>query len=1116
MRTNLLLVCALAFFPASAQQEPAPPGELDGEADAILERARLYALRHGEAGRIDAEERRARLAAEVARRERSPLAITGPSWISLGPTTGAGRAKSIAPHPTLAGTVYVGTADGGIWKTADGGATWTPLTEGLPDLSYGAVAVAPSSPSTIYAGTGEPDAGDSVPGIGLLKSTDGGAHWQIPATVVASGFYRLSVHPTNALEVLAATSVGALRTTDGGSTWTTSLAGTPVTDLVRHPTNPAILYGTTFVGGNQANVYKSTDSGVTWTAKMTGLPDFPPPYQRIAIAIAPSSPSILYAATGGDYSDGIGDVSHAWKSTDGGDKWVEMAAVETGVYNVRHYLSNQAWYDNAVVVSPTNPNVVLLGGLGYIQSTDGGATFAQVSGPPHVDVHDMRYQGSTLWIANDGGVYTSTNDGNTTTSRNAGLVTRQYYQLALDPGHPARTLGGSQDNGTDQRQDSAAWRNVFGSDGISCAVNTWAGEVAYATIQHGGIFRTESAGSASAPAFMRVAPRLEYAYETVPFYTLLTAAYSDPRTLYTGSDTKIYRSTDGGDSWTKLGLSGPEDGFSAIAVARSDESVLWVSGGGYLTGHGYLVGYVYRSTDGGATWTDVTVGLPSGLYVNHVEVDPKDAATAYVSLATTGGAGVYQTTDGGATWTPASTGLPLFAPQVVRVDPTSSNVLYCGTEVGVFASGDRGGSWSRYGSGLPATSVDDIRILEDRSVIRAGTHGRGAWELSIPASANHAPVAAISGPAFQTVARGTRVLFHGTVSDADGDATSGRWTFGDDWRTVPAGTGAVSASNRFDKPGRFSVSLGAKDPHGAFGTTSVTVDVPEPADDCATPAVIPGIGPFPYTLLLENQNASAQVSDPLPSCYATLNTSLWVSFTPSVAGTYVFSTCGAQLDTVMAIYQGSSACSLTASAEKACGHFPGVTPCTGTGAVDSTLTLAAGQKVLMRVSSDWLGDTGSIPVHVWQSTTAANAPRVSVVSPRSSPRTGGTVVTLEGDDLYGSPTLSFGGAAVSCQTVGFVLQCVAPPHAAGVVELVLTTTQGSTKVGNAFTYYTDLGDADADGAVNVRDVFYLINYLFAGGAAPIGPADANGDGAVTISDVFWLINYLFAAGPAPL
>ncbi|HEY6051994.1 MAG TPA: hypothetical protein VIZ58_12140, partial [Thermoanaerobaculia bacterium] len=195
-----------------AKRPAAPPVGPESEEespDLVRQRILLYLQRHGDLGRIDPERRREQVGVEYARwRERagkggkSAQGIGGSDWSSLGPTNGAGRMTALAPHPTDANTIYVGAAGGGVWKSSDAGATWTPLTEGLSDLSVGALAVAPSSPDTIYLGTGEGGyAIDFIPGIGFLKSTDGGVTWNLPSSVIATTFYRISVHPTNANEL---------------------------------------------------------------------------------------------------------------------------------------------------------------------------------------------------------------------------------------------------------------------------------------------------------------------------------------------------------------------------------------------------------------------------------------------------------------------------------------------------------------------------------------------------------------------------------------------------------------------------------------------------------------------------------------------------------------------------------------------------------------------------------------------------------------------------------------------------------------------------------------------------------------------------------------------------
>jgi hypothetical protein len=213
----------------------------------VEDRARHYLNRHGDYGRIDPLRRLRLVQQEYERRRRDrartrPLAVGGSNWTSLGPTNIAGRMTAIAPHPTVAGTLYVGAAGGGVWKTTNGGLSWVPLTDDINDLSVGAVALASSSPNTIYLGTGEGGPGaDFIPGIGLLKSMDGGATWEFPATVLATQFYRLSVSPTNPQDLVAGTNAGGFRSTDGGTTWTEVISReiySDVTDIVRSPSNP--------------------------------------------------------------------------------------------------------------------------------------------------------------------------------------------------------------------------------------------------------------------------------------------------------------------------------------------------------------------------------------------------------------------------------------------------------------------------------------------------------------------------------------------------------------------------------------------------------------------------------------------------------------------------------------------------------------------------------------------------------------------------------------------------------------------------------------------------------------------------------------------------------------
>jgi photosystem II stability/assembly factor-like uncharacterized protein len=704
-------------LPPEPQGVPEIEEDEDSESqDVFAERVELYLSQRGQHARIDPLVRLQKSRQEYERRqsvrgrlEAKATTAPGERWTSLGPTNGAGRVTSIAPHPTAIGTVYVGAAGGGVWKTQDNGTTWTPLTDDLNDLSVGAVAIAPSSPDTIYLGTGEPS---GTPGIGLVTSSDGGATWTYPTAVVARAFYRISVHPNNPQELVAGTDSGGLRSTDGGKTWSHFLGSVAVADLVRSPADSNVLFAATVA----SEVWKSVDAGVTWASRSSGLPSTK---VRLSLAMSPSNPQVLYAAAE------ISGVAHIYKSTDGGQSWLDLDTVSTNP-SAQGYMGGLGSWANALAVVAGNPEVVVAGGVVAIRSADGGATWGALPGT-HADFHDLRSQGSTLWLANDGGVWTSPDAGVTALDRNAGLVTRQYYAVANDPSVAGHILAGAQDNGTSMRTDAgSAWARLDGGDGFDCAVGTATPGVLYTSEQYGAIHRFDPGVVANAPKV--ITPPYDQS-EPRPFYTVLAVDRRSPGTIYTGS-TRVWRSTDGGDSWAPLptttaGSAWNGNAVNTIAVAPGDSSVLMVG----------KVSDVYRSADGGQTWTEADTGLPGDATINRLTIDPMNASIAYTALATTDGASVYRTTDAAAHWVPWSTGLPAAAALVVRVDPIDSTVLYCGTEVGVFRSTDQGATWSRYGQGLPASSVQDLQVSDDGSLIRIATYGRGIWELGASSSA---------------------------------------------------------------------------------------------------------------------------------------------------------------------------------------------------------------------------------------------------------------------------------------------------------------------------------------------------------------------------------------------
>ncbi|HEY3057060.1 MAG TPA: PKD domain-containing protein [Thermoanaerobaculia bacterium] len=1078
----LLLVWCCCLSGLHAGEPPALHDTDEGCPEArIVE----YLERHGDYGRIDPEimlelTRQVKASREAARF--APSAIGGSVWRSIGPTNGAGRATALALHPSITGTAIIGAAGGGAWKTTDGGQTWRVLTDDMPNLSVGAITYAPSDPSIVYLGTGEGGyAGDFIPGIGLLTSSDGGETWTLPSSVVATQFYKFIVNPSDPKNILAATNAGLLRSTNGqNGPWKEvirSLAGNAsagfgdVTDLVSDPTDAQVIYATTWdrrfwcakqkcsaeLAFQSPTVMKSVDGGDTWTQAATGLPVSTATMRvnRLAIAIAPSSPQTLYVSTSTlDNATGQ-ELSRIYKTTDGGASWSETDLSKSTSSTVLTYLGTQAWYDNVIIVSPADPNIVVAGGVVYVRTMDGGTTWARVMTNVHADAHEFRFDSAgMMWIANDGGIYTSPNSGAAASDRNTGLVTRQFYDIANDPANRNRVYGGQQDNGTIVRGDAGgtSWSGFSGGDGFACAVHSGTPAIAYSTIQFGLVLRTVTAGTIN--RVLRRTPPYDSS-ETTPFYSILMTDPHDPSTIYTVSN-RVWKSKSGGDGWVPLsiiltdGNQMPSDtSIRTMAISMSDPSVIMIALASPRR-------RVYRTTNGGASWIDVTNNLPPGRTILHLEIDPQDSHRAFAALAGTSGPSVWFTPNGGIAWEARSNGLPSFSAQTVRFDPIDSTTVYAGTDVGVYRSIDSGLSWQRFGTGMPAVSVYDVDPLNDGTILRAATHGRGVWELVIGEPPNAPPAVVVASPATSqlTVAKGTTLSFIGTISDLDLDPIDASWTFPDTWTSVKVNSGET-VKHRFDRPGRFPVGLSATDARAGIGATTVEVDVLDPADSCSAPVEIAPAGPFPYSVTINTDLATKEGSDPrspLSACYPfNPQSSTWASFTPVTSGDYQFSLCGSAVSAVLVGYTGD-ACGTLTSNGLCIARQSATTDCSSS-STTQTISLSAGQTVRLFLTNYFSNDWGDITLTVTQNS-ALSLIVTSVAPPLAAP---GTSVVINGLGFQPGATVTIGGVRADNVVVVSpkIITATIGQRSGGSSDVIVHNSDGTTSTqGNGFTYVT--------------------------------------------------------------
>ncbi|MCA8956589.1 MAG: hypothetical protein KDC87_10980 [Planctomycetes bacterium] len=678
-----------------------------------------------ERGRIphDAEMRaQAGMRALVTDGTSAGLDSTG--WEQLGPGNVGGRIRAIAIHPTQTNIMFVGGVSGGIWRSADSGASWRAVDDAMDNLAITSIVFDPSNSNTLYAATGEGFGNaDSIRGAGVFKSTDGGTSWSRLASTNTSNFYwvnRLTISSTGGV-LLAATRDGIWRSSDGGSSWTRS-SSQPSFDVKFHPGKSGVAVAHS---DSRANGKYTTDGGVTWND---------------CIGLATSNSRRIEFAWHAGYSargngavyalmDAKANLSVLYRSLDGGANFVEVS---------RHnLLGEQGHYDNTLWVDPSDTDaspgndVVVAGGIQLWRSTNGGAQFTAIStgalGTPHVDHHTIvahpKFNGTTIktvYFGNDGGIW-RTNDVYTASiaggwaDLNNSLGITQFYGGSTHFGSGV-LVGGAQDNSTLQRTNSSGpngWAFAYHSDGGFCASDPTDSRYHYAETQNGGLARSVNSGV----VFL---PLRDFSGDSPNFIAPFILDPNDAnRLLFGGSNlwrsNNVKSATPGWSAIWKPPVSTP---ITAIAVARGNANLLWV---------GQDKGRVYKSINGTAgapTFTAVGSSVLPGRYVHRIVVDEKDPDHVFVTLGGFAADNVWETTDGGSRWAPLP-GLPAAPVRDIEIHPLHRNWLYAATEVGLLVSENGGQTWSSGAS--PANVSIDETFFAGAQTLYLVTHGRGMF-----------------------------------------------------------------------------------------------------------------------------------------------------------------------------------------------------------------------------------------------------------------------------------------------------------------------------------------------------------------------------------------------------
>lgn len=640
-------------------------------------------------------------------------------WRNLGPfystdMAGSGRASSIAVNPKNTKSMVVATASGGLWQSFNAGESWTPLTDALPTTGVSDVVYDPQDTATIYIATGDSYRW-TYTSHGIYRTTDAGKTWSrwtalFPKPIAdGGGFYgirSININPSDSRNVVVATNYGIYATVDGGKTWKQSFQGMWFDALDRHPTKPDIL----FAGNGDGNAgnglfFRSLDKGLTWTridSGLTGRRGF-----RTYIRVSPADPSLVYALVHDDWVP-----AYVYTSRDQGTSW--------------KLVGDTSIYFNVFAVDPYDANTIYGSSYEHWVSRDGGKNwqFFNTVKDVHCDHWTTRWDADgTVYDCTDGGVWRKRKGDTTWQNMNRTICAFEYYDMHNAQRDTIHIMTGSQDNTGQYRQSSepSGWKHgIFHGDAMMCAVDHSDPDIVYSEGIGGSIFKTTDACTTwdwCAPKYKREGN----------WYTPFVMDRDIPDRMYIGYQ-ELWHTQDKAKTWVKLADSiGAGENIDRIATTPANRNAVVVSQGDHA----------HRTEDHGKTWKRLTSldTLKSNPHstISDVEMRPtndRDVVAVYEGFGA--GGRVFRSQDGGATFTDITANLPKplsYHSVALASDPL--HTIYVGSRTDVYVRNDTMQTWMLFDKGLPNVLIMDLELLEQFGKLRACTWGRGIWETNV-------------------------------------------------------------------------------------------------------------------------------------------------------------------------------------------------------------------------------------------------------------------------------------------------------------------------------------------------------------------------------------------------